>query len=179
MGKGIVSKDPTHIFEDLEENTEYKIKVEVKDKADNTTTVEKTVTTVDGIDSSKYIKIIPNTRKWTRDNVIVTVKENCEGSYQAEYSKDGKTWEPLNGEIQIEMAENGTIYGRVKNDEEVGDTISLTVGNIDRQAPKSEITTLEKTSRSVKVNLNVTEDISGIAKIVWSYKAAKDDMYKS
>jgi len=172
----IVTNEPNYTFENLTSQTEYKIKVEVKDEAGNVTTVETRTATTDGIDSSKYIKMTPNTKKWTTENVIVTIKEQSE-NYKAEYSLDGKTWEEFEGTKKVEVEENGTIFARVKDEVEEGDSVSLTIGNIDKQDPEVEITPIEQTSRSIKVALNATEDVSGIAKVIWYYKLATKDNY--
>lgn len=174
--EGITSQDPRHIFENLDQETEYKIKVEVKDNAGNTKEVTTTASTIEGINTSKYIKMTPSTKRWTRNNVIVTITENSI-TYETEYSLDGKTWVAFKGEKQIEMTENGTIYARIKNGEEIGDIISLTVGNIDKEVPKVKITPIEITSKSIQVKVEATEDLSGIAQVKWQHKLATKDTY--
>ena len=172
----IVTKEPNYTFENLTSQSQYKIKVEVKDEAGNITKVETITNTIEGIDSSKYIKMTPSTKKWTTENVIVTIKEQSE-QYQGQYSLDGKNWTTFDGIEKVEMEENGTLFARVKDNDDAGDTISLTLGNIDKQEPEVEITPIEQTSRSIKVALNATEDVSGIAKIIWYYKLATKDTY--
>jgi len=174
--EGITSTDPNHIFEGLEKETEYKIKVEVKDKAGNVAVLTTSAETIDGIDTSKYIKMTPNTRRWTHGNVIVTISENSI-TYDTEYSLDGKTWTKFDGEQTIEMTENGTIYARIKNEQEIGDIISLTVGNIDKQKPVAKIVPIEITSKSIQVKLESEDNLSGIAQIRWKHKIASKETY--
>ena len=175
--EGIRKEEPEHTFEGLNPSTEYKVKVEVVDKAGNELTLEKDVVTLEDFDASNYIKITQSTKKWTSEDVIVTIK-SIPTEYTTEYSEDGKTWTEFKNKQEIRVTENSTVYARVRDGEKVGEVVSLSITNIDKEKPEVEIIPSDITSRSFKVSMNAKDEISGIAKIIWYYKPANNETYE-
>ncbi len=175
--EGIVSPDPTHKYEDLDQNTEYKVKVEIVDNAGNKAEIIKTVTTMENGAMGTYVSITQNTSKWTNKEVIATVRSHTE-EYETEYSIDGITWEGFTEEKEITINENGTIFARAKDNEEVLEIVSLSIANIDKEAPKVKITPKDITSKSFKATLEAEDQISGIAKLTWYYKLEVEETYR-
>ena len=174
--EGIKSQEEHYTFENLEDNTSYEIKVEVVDHAGNKGMAEKEVTTMEEIISSNYITITQDTKKWTKGNVIVTITAK-ESSYITEFSLDGTIWEEFINQKQVTMTENGTVYARVRQGGNQGDVISLTITNIDKIAPKVQIIPEEITSKSFKVKLETSDEIGGIAKVIWYYRPSYEETY--
>ena len=174
--EGIHSPDSTHIFENLDPNTEYIVKVEVVDKAGNVTEITETVITMENGATGQFVSITQNTTKWTNGDVIATVRSHTT-EYTTEYSLDGNTWEPFDAIKEVTFTQNGTIFARVLDNSEILEIVSLTISNIDKEAPRATIETLDITSRSFKASLNAKDDISGIAKLTWYYKPATSETY--
>lgn len=173
----ISSTDNNHIFEDLEKDTTYKVKVEIIDKAGNKTVLEEEVTTLEDGTSGQFIQISQESRKWTSQSVKVTVTATT-NQYKTEYSIDGTTWTEFESIQELTITENRTVYGRASLNGQILEVVSLDVTNIDKQAPKAEIEISDITSRSFKATLKAEDEISGIAKLIWYYKSADKDTYE-
>ncbi len=160
-------------FEDLEPNNEYIVKVEVIDKAGNVTEVQKEVKTLEEGTSGQFISLVQDNKKWTNRNVTVTITSNTD-EYKTEYSLDGETWKEFENQEKVEFSENGNIYARTLDGEDIVEVGSLTIQNIDKKEPNATINICDITSRSFNAKINMTDDISGIAKLIWYYKPAND-----
>ena len=117
-----------------------------------------------------------NNKNWTKENVIINITSNTT-EYETEFSLDGKEWEEFIGSKQIEMSQNGTVYTRVKQGENKGDIISLTISNIDKTVPQVNVGTPETTSKSFMIGMDITDNSSGLAQIKWYYKNENAEKY--
>ena len=173
----ISSSDNNYIFENLEKDTTYKVKVEIIDKAGNKTELEEEVTTLENGTSGQFIQISQDSRKWTSQSVKVTLTATT-NQYKTEYSIDGATWTEFKSIQELTITENTTVYGRTMVGEQLLEIVSLEVTNIDKKAPEAQIEISDITSKSFKATLNAKDEISGIAKLIWYYKPADSDTYE-
>lgn len=70
------------------------------------------------------------------------------------------------------------MYARIVRNEEIGEVISLAVSNIDKTKPEINLSYSEVTSKSFKANMRATDNLSGIAKLIWYYKPATSETFE-
>ena len=154
-------------FDELEQTKEYTIKVEVKDRAGNTTVGTKSTNT-DTIPAGNFT-FTKSTNNWTNGNVTVTVGTSITG-YTLQTCKDGVSWANTN---QQTLTTNGTVYARLTDGVNVNAVGTGPVTNIDKAVPT--ITNLSNSSNSawtngyVVISFNVNESGSGINRSEYSY----------
>lgn len=157
-------------FDELEQTKEYTIKVEVKDRAGNTTVGTKSTNT-DTIPAGNFT-FTKSTNNWTNGNVTVTVGTSITG-YTLQTCKDGVSWANTN---QQTLTTNGTVYARLTDGVNVNAVGTGPVTNIDKTAPGGTSITYNGGSNSCswKNNYNLTlsssDSQSGVSyyEIDWS-----------
>ena len=157
-------------FDELEQTKEYTIKVEVKDRAGNTTVGTKSTNT-DTIPAGNFT-FTKSTNNWTNGNITVTVGTSITG-YTLQTCKDGVSWANTN---QQTLTTNGTVYARLTDGVNVNAVGTGPVTNIDKTAPGGTSITYNGGSNSCswKNNYNLTlsssDSQSGVSyyEIDWS-----------
>ncbi len=165
--EGITTQDPNHVFEDVEDDKNYHVKVEVKDTAGNTTTKENR--TIGENDDN--LKFTPETNGWTNKDVTIEV-ENENDKYTVQTSPDGENWQDSN---EVTAEKNGKVYGRVTDGDNIGPQTEYEVKNIDKEPPKGKVEEVELTTKSMKLKAELTDNLSGIAEVEWHIKKKTGD----
>ena len=158
--------DSEYIFEELEQNKKYNIKVIAK--AENgqqaELTVEKTTGNVTELKQGdvKFIYsvdgIVIDKSTWTNKNVTVTAKINSNvdiGTFKIQTSNGGENWK--DGISQL-FTENGTMYVILTDGINYGGAATVNVTNIDTTKPV--VTEATATTNSIKII--ATDEASGI-----------------
>ena len=161
----------------LEQGTTYQVYAQVYDVAGNKIETEIIdITTKEITDLTEQNTIITATPStWTNASVDIKIETTVEG-YEIEYSLDGKNWYKYTGLIKMEK--NGTIYARLTDGTNVGESVSTTITNIDRVNPTIEnIEIKEKTSKDITASIEVEDIESGLGKIEWYYKHSSQTEY--
>ena len=148
-------KSDQYVYENLEQNKKYYIKVVVIAKNNQTAEKEilRTTGTVEGLtDTNTTFTYSPD--GWTNGNVTATARTEVTG-YTLQTSKNGKDWTNTSSQT---FSENGTIYARVVDN--IGQATGYTSGNVDKidKALPDEATIEiigETTQASSPVTLNV------------------------
>lgn len=158
--------DSENIFEELEQNKKYNIKVIAK--AENgqqaELTVEKTTGNVTELKQGdvEFIYsvdgIVIDKSTWTNKNVTVTAKINSNvdiGTFKIQTSNGGENWK--DGISQL-FTENGTMYVILTDGINYGGAATVNVTNIDTTKPV--VTEATATTNSIKII--ATDEASGI-----------------
>ena len=158
--------DSEYIFEELEQNKKYNIKVIAK--AENgqqaELTVEKTTVNVTELKQGdvEFIYsvdgIVIDKSTWTNKNVTVTAKINSNvdiGTFKIQTSNGGENWK--DGISQL-FTENGTMYVILTDGINYGGAATVNVTNIDTTKPV--VTEATATTNSIKII--ATDEASGI-----------------
>ena len=152
------NKTGEYIFTGLEQNREFKIKIEVENKngiAESETNVIRTVTVAELTQADLEFTYNPN--EWTKDKIVVTVNAKVEipTGYTLQTSKDMTKWE---NKATQEFTANGYIYVRLFDGTNGGSYAVGEVTKIDTEKPK--VTTSSSTSNSI--TFSGTDNASGI-----------------
>ena len=129
------NKTGEYTFTGLEQNKEFKVKVEVENKngiAEKETSIIRTVTVAELTQSDLEFTYNPN--DWTKDKIVVTVNAKIElpEGYTLQTSKDMTNWENTTTQ---EFAENGYMYVRLFDGINGGNYAVGEVSKIDKDAP--------------------------------------------
>ncbi len=130
---GEATTEQTHVFDDLDDNTSYDIKVTFKDNAGNVgeATITKSTVLVPTLNSSNTTFTLSNT-KWTNKPITVTISTTVSG-YTLQYSTNGSTYQKYTGPITV--SSNLTVYARLWDErnstENVGTATTKAITNID------------------------------------------------
>jgi len=165
-GEWIKDSNSTHIFENLEMNTEFQVKTKVSDNAGNET--ESEVATIRTINLTKPTISAPT--DWTNKDVVVTISyPEIEGTTR-QYSTNGTNWTNVTNLTQtITVSENNTtIYARVIDaTNQTSGNATYKVTNIDKVLPTVEIGTNGGTytipvgSSTINISTTLTASDSG------------------
>ena len=152
------NKTGEYTFKGLEQNKEFKIKIEVENKngiAQIETNVIRTVTVAELTQADLEFTYNPN--DWTKDKIVVTVNAKVEipTGYTLQTSKDMTKWE---NKATQEFTANGYIYVRLFDGTNGGSYAVGEVTKIDTEKPK--VTTTSSTSNSI--TFSGTDNASGI-----------------
>lgn len=154
-----------YTFNNLIQNTTYEIKLEVKDKAENTNQVSLKQGT-GTVPSS--ITIGYSTQDWTNKDVVVTATSNVSG-YTLQYN-NGSGWEtyPTSG---ITKTSNGTVDFRLWDGINASVISTATVANIDKTPPTINLTQTNTSSReySKEIKAVITDDMSQVKVKKYAY----------
>ena len=154
-----------YTFNNLIQNTTYEIKLEVKDKAENTNQVSLKQGT-GTVPSS--ITIGYSTQDWTNKDVVVTATANVSG-YTLQYN-NGSGWEtyPTSG---ITKTSNGTVDFRLWDGINASVISTATVANIDKTPPTINLTQTNTSSReySKEIKAVITDDMSQVKVKKYAY----------
>lgn len=180
--KLIETEENSYTYVNLAHNTTYYIKVEVADSVGNISSKETEEKTLKIPDGDEYIRIEEFPLEWTNESVEVTI-EYDETSYEVQYSVDGERWykiDNLERLLDLIIKENKIIYARLTDGLNVGKEVTLEIGNIDKEKSViDEIRVKEIFSDGATVELEVTDELSGISNITWYYKEENETSYKS
>ena len=152
------NKTGEYTFTGLEQNKEFRVKVEVENKngiAEKETSIIRTVTVAELTQAD--LEFIYNPNDWTKDKIVVTVNAKIEipEGYTLQTSKDMTKWENTTTQ---EFTENGYIYVRLFDGTNGGSYAVGEVTKIDTEKPK--VTTTSSTSNSI--TFSGTDNASGI-----------------
>ena len=154
----------------------------------------KYIVTVDGIiegdipsiDLGKAdIKIEIEPIGWTNEDVeVVSIKVQNEEykENKIQYSFDTKTWRDYKSTEKIKITENKIIYARLVNGLSISDKYATgNVINIDKKKPQitTALNSSNVTTKGFTLNVGVTDENSGLGKIIWYYKKSDDANYTS
>ena len=147
-----------YVFENLDQNTEYYIKVEREDRAGNNG---------EGIITAKT-ELIPRAEeaikretKWEADGTVeITLSAGTEEAkeYTIMYSTDRADWKEYSTPIE---AKNGdTIYVCLTDGRNKGEDYQMNI--IDNEGPEIEVTRGLVNTNSITVNVKATDKVSGL-----------------
>ena len=171
------NKTGEYTFTGLEQNKEFKVKVEVENKngiTEKETNVIRTVTVAELTQADLEFTYNPN--EWTKDKIVVTVNAKIElpEGYTLQTSKDMTNWENT---ITQEFTENGYMYVRLYDGTNGGSYAVGEVTKIDKDAPTITISSSNVDSNRFTLNATVQDTASGLQKIEWYYKKSTDTKY--
>ena len=150
-GEKVSKKDNQYIYENLEQEKIYTIKVVLTNKLGKKSELEKNITLgkVEALTQTNTTFDYSET-EWTNKDVTVTASTTVEG-YILQTSKDGQNWSNVKSQT---FDANGTIYARVvdSTNQATGYT-SANIENIDKTAPD---TAIEYTGTTTQATLPVT-----------------------
>ena len=152
------NKTGEYTFTGLEQNKEFKVKVEVENKngiAEKETNIIRTVTVAELTQTDLEFTYNPN--DWTKDKIVVTVNAKIEipEGYTLQTSKDMTKWENTTTQ---EFTANGYMYVRLFDGINGGKYAVGEVTKIDKDAPK--ITKISATTDSIM--FSAIDNASGI-----------------
>ena len=129
------NKTGEYTFTGLEQNKEFKVKVEVENKngiAEKETNIIRTVTVAELTQADLEFTYNPN--DWTKDKIVVTVNAKIEipEGYTLQTSKDMTNWDNTTTQ---EFTENGYMYVRLYDGINGGKYAVGEVTKIDKDAP--------------------------------------------
>lgn len=162
------NKDGSHIFEGLDQDKDYDIKIEVTDPAGNTTEITITegahtgkVPSAEPEDGNMTLSSNPTTP--TNKNVTVTITDNLNEGYSIQYSITyvGQSEGPAQDYTgPFEVTDNCTVKAWFTDGTNAGDPATLEIANIDRQAPvaSADPASEEDKSQQKTVTVKVTEN---------------------
>ena len=161
------NKDGSHIFEGLDQDKDYDIKIEVTDPAGNTTEI--TITegahtgTVPSALEDGNMTLSSNPTTPTNKNVTVTIEDNLNEGYSIQYSITyvGQSEGPAQDYTgPFEVTDNCTVKAWFTDGTNAGDPATLEIANIDRQAPvaSADPASEEDKSQQKTVTVKVTEN---------------------
>ena len=162
------NKDGSHIFEGLDQDKDYDIKIEVTDPAGNTTEITitegahtGTVPSAEPEDGNMTLSSNPTTP--TNKNVTVTIEDNLNEGYSIQYSITyvGQSEGPAQDYTgPFEVTDNCTVKAWFTDGTNAGDPATLEIANIDRQAPvaSADPASEEDKSQQKTVTVKVTEN---------------------
>ena len=125
---------------------------------------------------------------WTNGEVKVAIDASSVGTgFILKYSSNGINWN--NYDTEITMNTNGAIFAKLVDSEgNEGEPVTANVTNIDKTPPtiNTGLSGGEVTDTVIPLNINITDNESGISKIIWYYKSNtdtdysfKEDIYKT
>ena len=102
------------------------------------------------------ITITPSTTKWTNKDITIEViyPEGTESMTKEISIDNGDSWNTYTGEVTI--SSNCTIKARVQNGEEIK-SASLSITNIDKEAPNTFVPEISVTSNSITISGKTTD----------------------
>ena len=162
------NKDGSHIFEGLDQDKDYDIKIEVTDPAGNTTEITitegahtGTVPSAEPEDGNMTLSSNPTTP--TNQNVTVTITDNLNEGYSIQYSITyvGQSEGPAQDYTgPFEVTDNCTVKAWFTDGTNAGDPATLEIANIDRHAPvaSADPASEEDKSQQKTVTVKVTEN---------------------
>ena len=171
------NKTGEYTFTGLEQNKEFRVKVEVENKngiAEKETNIIRTVTVAELTQADLEFTYNPN--EWTKDKIVVTVNAKIEipTGYTLQTSKDMTKWDNTTTQ---EFTENGYMYVRLFDGTNGGSYAVGEVTKIDKDAPTITISSSNVDSNRFTLNATVQDTASGLQKIEWYYKKSTDTKY--
>ena len=153
--------EKTYIFETLEQNTEYTIKITTTDKVGNIGTITKNVTTgsVERPGEGSYTPT-----DWTNTDVTVTLPTK-EG-YKTIYTIDGTEPTLTSTEYTLPFAVNQNCVVTYKHSDGTNlsqESRTLDISNIDKEVPTGTMTVEKITLNEIELNITAQDsNLSGI-----------------
>lgn len=170
----------TREFNDLDDGTEYTVRVTFTDSASNegeATKTESTIKVPDLVQGSNTTISISET-KVTNKPVTVTISTTATGAgstYTLQYSLNGSSYTNYTGSFSLSY--NTTIYARLwdgrNSSENVGSSAQLSVTNIDTSL--SDLEVLIERDEPVEENTTVTDERGNEITIPDGFKPLPDD----
>ena len=170
----------TREFNDLDDGTEYTVRVTFTDSASNegeATKTESTIKVPDLVQGSNTTISISETRI-TNEPVTVTISTTATGAgstYTLQYSLNGSSYTNYTGSFSLSY--NTTIYARLwdgrNSSENVGSSAQLRVTNIDTSL--SDLEVLIERDEPVDGNTTVTDERGNEITIPEGFKPLPDD----
>ncbi len=156
----ILSTGESYTFSNLESDTSYEVKTQIKDAVGNGP-AESQITTIKtkAISTPSLVSSASNT-SWTNQDVTVTITYTETAGLVMEYSTDGRNWtKTTENPKRVTVQNKGTtVYGRLRNESSGQEkTQSITINNIDKTLPGGTISFSPSTvQKGAKVNATVT-----------------------
>lgn len=146
----------------------------VKDIVGNIARKEVKITNIDK-DAPVIETLDTDTTDWTNGKVTVRIKarDDASGLYACAYSWNGDSYDTAS---TFKVSENGVVSVSVKDNAGNVANKTITVGNIDKSAPK--ISAIKKsttawTNEGVTVSLEASDDESGLSEASYSFDGGK------
>ena len=106
------------------------------------------------------------TTSWTNNNIEVEA-ETTDNRYTIQLSKDNENWESVDN---ITAETNGTIYARLTDGVNYGESGIVEISKIDKEGPKAKLTTRDVSNQKMTMVAEVTDNLSGLSQIEWYYR---------
>ena len=147
-------KENTYTFDELEEGTEYKIKVIVKNKIGLTKEIIKTIK----LEEKKEIKLeLTPTGKYIKEGTVtITYPKLDNVTYK--YKWDEEDFTVVSERTTTIKAQNGTLTAIVESGEETILSNQITITNIDNIDPVLTLSTVQKTTNSITIPYSIVEE---------------------
>ena len=176
-----------YTFEQLDEDTQYCIKIEAIAIDDGTKEVKyvtkKTLSSIiENVKIQCEVTYSNDGEGWRTGTATATARADSiadNKSYIVQTQKDSGNWENKSSQ---NFDSNGTMYARVlyKNSKVVGYNY-IKIDKLDNNKPT--ITSLsvvsEKNNKNIILTLGATDSESGIIKIIWHYKKINEENYNN
>ena len=163
----------TYTFNNLNQNTNFDLKIEAKDKAGNIITVSSKATTqtVAALIKDGNVTFSSNPSGWTNQDVTVTASTTVSG-FTIQMSTDKTDWSDTTTKTR---STNGAVYARLTDGINVGDYAICNVTNIDKTAPTISSYTSNSPSTTVTITGTAQDTGSGISAYMFSQDGSLDE----
>lgn len=119
-----------------------------------------------------------STNEMTNNDIIVSIIDRLEHSYEIEYRINDSDWNDYNGGFVIH--ENCTVYARYKKDGVVGDSTNILIKNIDKISPViSTVDDYSEVAKGVVVTVMIEDDNDTINYYYWSQDDSLETIRKN
>lgn len=159
----------SNVFTGLKHNQVYYIQTQSTDKAGNIQNSKITSVQTNGIPelTSENTRIELSNTEWTNQNIIAIITTTEQGyQLQTKVGTNG-TWENVSTQ---EMIENNTIYARLTDGTNAGESVSFDIDNIDKILPTDTQPIVENTVNSITVKIQQKDEQSGIDETKTKYR---------
>lgn len=180
-----------YTFGDLNEDTSYSIKI-VAEAIDDEATEERYVTrrTLPAVIENVSIKCeveyneqpVDGTQ-WRKGSAVAKASIESagdDGPYTLQTKKNEETWTEEPNKV---FTENGTMYAKVLNKDKISvGSNSIRIDKLDNRNPLIDSSsafraTVDKAQNKFTLNLEASDNESGIKKIEWNYKKASEETF--
>ena len=180
---GDTTESTEHTFYNLTQNESYTVKVVLKTNNNNELKRERLVTTLElGDIQEGDITFNISEREWTNQDVTAKAIVNNEKlkNYKLQTSLNENDWQDT--DTQVASSSSDVIYARITDGQgNCTSTAKYSNFKIDKLEP--EITSALKntniTTNAFTVNIGISDNLSGLSKIIWYYKLSSNTNYLS
>ena len=137
--KKVESKDGVYVFDNLDEETDYKVNMQCQSK--NGITSKSDDLEVSTKKELVSCSVTPNTNKYESKRKV-TIKYNAGSDYTREYEINGEVKETTEDVKEIEFSDKGEVVARVRNGL-LTEQVLCSVNKVDNTLPSSEVRVID------------------------------------